>query len=71
MPAPRKAWREYVSDVFGLDLRSLALFRIAIAVVMIRDLSPRLGQTSLPWLTPAYLEQVERWSASWRRRAGL
>ena len=39
-------------------------------LVLERDLAPRLGRPDLPWLTPAYLARVRRWTTAWRARAG-
>ena len=62
-------WRRGYRAVAG-PIGDLAPFYAWAGAVMARDLAPRLGRPDLPWLTPAYLERVHRWSAYWRRRAG-
>ena len=52
-------------------VRNMAPFYAWAGQGMIHDLSPRLGRPELPWLTAAYLDRIQSWANSWRRRAGL
>ena len=61
-------WRRGYEETAG-PLRGLAPFCWWAGLVMERDLSPRLGRSELPWLTPAFLVRVRRWTAGWRARA--
>jgi aminoglycoside phosphotransferase (APT) family kinase protein len=61
----RRGYRQAAGPVGGL-----APFCWWAGLVMERDLAPRVGRTDLPWLTPAFLERVRRWTAGWRVRAG-
>lgn len=40
-------WRERIDEIIGLDLRSLALFRISIALVVLYDLADRVRELSV------------------------
>ncbi|QLE56272.1 HTTM domain-containing protein [Nostoc sp. TCL26-01] len=40
---PKSIWAKKLDEVFGLDLRSLAAFRIGIALVLLADLGIRFG----------------------------
>jgi aminoglycoside phosphotransferase (APT) family kinase protein len=51
--------------------RGLSPFLAWAGQAMVQDLSPRLGRSDLPWLTPEYLARIERWAAGWRKRARL
>jgi aminoglycoside phosphotransferase (APT) family kinase protein len=62
----RGGYREAAGRVCGM-----APFYAWSAVVMVEDLSPRLGRQDLPWLTPALLDDVRAWGAAWRDRAEL
>jgi aminoglycoside phosphotransferase (APT) family kinase protein len=62
-------WRRGYKEIAG-PIRGMAPFYAWAGAVMVRDLSPRLGRPDLPWLTPAYLDQVRRWAAAWSHRAG-
>ena len=35
---------------------------------MEREFRPRVGRPDIPWLTPAYLARVRRWTGGWRAR---
>jgi hypothetical protein len=63
-------WRRGYREIAG-PIRGMAPFYAWAATIMVNDLSPRLGRRDLPWLTPAFLEQVRQWGAAWRLRAGL
>jgi aminoglycoside phosphotransferase (APT) family kinase protein len=63
-------WRHGYRDFAG-PIRGMAPFYAWAAAVMVNDLSPRLGRRDLPWLTPAFLDQVRKWGVAWRVRAGL
>lgn len=41
-----KSFRQRLAEIFGLDLRSLALFRIPLALVVLVDLSVRFSQVT-------------------------
>jgi len=41
-----KSLRQRLAEIFGFDLRSLALFRIALALVVLVDLSVRFSQVT-------------------------
>ncbi|MDB9509130.1 hypothetical protein PN502_19130 [Microcystis aeruginosa CS-338/01] len=41
-----KSFRQRLAEIFGFDLRSLALFRIALALVVLVDLSVRFSQVT-------------------------
>lgn len=43
------SWRRALAEVFGLDLRSLALFRICLGLILVQDAAKRL-----PWLKEHY-----------------
>jgi aminoglycoside phosphotransferase (APT) family kinase protein len=60
----RRGYRQVAEPVGGL-----APFCWWAGLVMERDLAPRLGREDLPWLTPAFLDRVRRWTAHWRTRA--
>lgn len=62
----RRGYREAAGPIHGM-----APFHAWAAAAMVKDLSPRLGRHDLPWLTPAFLDQVQDWGAAWRSRAGL
>jgi hypothetical protein len=40
------SWRSRFQEIIGLDLRSLALYRISIALVILYDLADRAGDLS-------------------------
>jgi aminoglycoside phosphotransferase (APT) family kinase protein len=63
-------WRRGYREAAG-PLRGMAPFYAWAATAMVNDLSPRVGRRDLPWLTPALLERVQAWGATWRIRAGL
>ena len=62
----RRGYREIAGPVIGM-----APFYVWAGMVMVRDLTPRLGRSDLPWLTPTLLEQVRDWTDAWRTRADL
>lgn len=62
----RRGYRAHAGTVTGM-----APFYVWAGMVMIRDLTPRLGRSDLPWLTPTFLERVQNSTASWRTRANL
>jgi hypothetical protein len=41
-----KSFRQRLAEIFGFDLRSLALFRIALALVVLVDLSVRFSEVT-------------------------
>ncbi len=61
-------WRRGYRRTLGSP-GGLAPFCWWAGLVMERDLAPRLGRADLPWLTPAFLDRVRCWTASWRARA--
>lgn len=61
----RRGYRRAAGPIGGM-----APFYAWAGAVMARDLAPRLGRPDLPWLTPAYLARVRRWTVAWRARAG-
>jgi hypothetical protein len=61
-------WRRGYEQAAG-PIGDLAPFCWWAGVLMERDLSPRLGRADIPWLTPAYLDRVRRWTSGWRARA--
>ncbi len=40
---PRSFWKRYLAETFELDLRSMALARVVLALVMLVDLALRAG----------------------------
>jgi len=62
-------WRRGYHEVAG-PVAGMAPFYAWAGAVMIRDLTPRLGRSDLPWLDLQFLERVRRWTDSWRERAG-
>ena len=62
----RRGYREIAGPVIGM-----APFYVWAGMVMVRDLTPRLGRSDLPWLTPTLLKQVRDWTDAWRTRADL
>jgi aminoglycoside phosphotransferase (APT) family kinase protein len=63
-------WRRGYREIAG-RVRGMAPFYAWAGTVTLHDLSPRLGRTDLPWLTPAYLDAVRGWAAGWRECARL
>lgn len=63
-------WRQGYREVAGQP-RGMSPFLAWAGQAMIDDLTPRLGRPDLPWLTPAYLKRIERWTEGWRCRVGL
>jgi aminoglycoside phosphotransferase (APT) family kinase protein len=63
-------WRHGYREAAG-PIRGMAPFYAWAATAMVHDLSPRLGRRDLPWLTPAFLERVRAWGATWREHAGM
>ncbi len=63
-------WRHGYREMAG-PIGGMTPFYAWAAGVMVNDLSPRLGRQDLSWLTPAFLDEVRAWGASWRFRAGL
>ena len=61
-------WRHGYREAAG-PIRGMAPFYAWAATAMVHDLSPRLGRRDLPWLTPAFLERVRAWGATWREHA--
>lgn len=64
-----RAWQYGYRRAAG-KLEDMALFHAWAGAVMIRDLSPRIGQAG-SWLEPRHFEPIRRWTALWRARAGL
>jgi len=62
-------WRHGYREAAG-PVKGMTPFYAWAGAVMMRDLAPRLGRPELPWITPAFLEQVQRWADAWRARAG-
>jgi aminoglycoside phosphotransferase (APT) family kinase protein len=52
------------------DTRDMALFRAWAGAVMVRDLAPRVARPD-SWWQPRHLQAVRRWTARWKRRAGV
>jgi aminoglycoside phosphotransferase (APT) family kinase protein len=63
-------WRRGYREVAG-PIGGMAPFYAWAGAVMIRDLTPRLGRSDLPWLDLQFLERVRRWANGWRERAGF
>ncbi|MFN9317558.1 MAG: hypothetical protein ACK58Y_13505, partial [Microcystis sp.] len=61
-----KSFRQRLAEIFGFDLRSLALFRIALALVVLVDLSVRFSQVTAHYseLGVLPLESLSKVSAS-------
>jgi aminoglycoside phosphotransferase (APT) family kinase protein len=59
-------WRRGYEQAAG-PIGNLGPYRWWAGVVMERDLAPRVGRADIPWLTPAYLSRVRRWTARQRR----
>jgi aminoglycoside phosphotransferase (APT) family kinase protein len=66
----RSGWRHGYREAAG-PIRGMAPFYSWAALVMVKDLSPRLGRQNMPWITYALLSRVRAWGAIWRSRAGL
>jgi Ser/Thr protein kinase RdoA (MazF antagonist) len=62
-------WRRGYEGEAG-PIGELAPFNAWAGTLMERDLAPRVGRPDLPWLTPAFMGRVRRWTAEWRVRAG-
>jgi aminoglycoside phosphotransferase (APT) family kinase protein len=60
-------WRHGYRKVAG-PLHGMAPFYAWAGMLMVRDLSPRLGRPDLSWLTPAFLNQVQSWADVWQQR---
>jgi len=81
MPVPRawqptaarrvfaRAWRRGYESVAGPS-GDLGLFYAWAGAVMVRDLAPKLGRPGV-WLEQRHLDRVARWTAWWKRRAGV
>ncbi len=63
------AWRHGYRTFAG-PTTDLAPFYAWAGAVRLRDLAPRLGKPGV-WLRPEDLARIERWTASWKRRAGV
>jgi aminoglycoside phosphotransferase (APT) family kinase protein len=61
-------WRRGYRTAAG-SLTGMAPFYAWAGSVMIHDLTPRLGRADMPWLTSAFLDRVQAWTATWRERA--
>jgi aminoglycoside phosphotransferase (APT) family kinase protein len=61
-------WRRGYREAAG-PMTGMAPFYAWAGAVMVRDLTPRLGRSDLPWLTPSLLEHVQQWSDVWKARA--
>lgn len=61
-------WRHGYEQLAG-PIGDLTPFCWWAGAVMERDLAPRVGRPDIPWLTPAYLGRVRRWTGRWRARA--
>lgn len=66
----RSGWRHGYREAAG-PIRGMAPFYSWAALVMVKDLSPRLGRQEMPWITPAFLDRVRGWGTAWRVQAGL
>jgi aminoglycoside phosphotransferase (APT) family kinase protein len=62
-------WRRGYEEMAG-PFRDLTPFCWWAGTAMERDFLPRVGRPDIPWLTPAYLARVRRWTGGWRARAG-
>jgi aminoglycoside phosphotransferase (APT) family kinase protein len=60
-------WRRGYEEAAG-PIGELAPFCWWAGMVMERELAPRVGRPDIPWLTPAYLIRVRRWTGGWRAR---
>jgi aminoglycoside phosphotransferase (APT) family kinase protein len=61
-------WRRGYEQAAG-PIGDLTPFCWWAGTLMERDLAPRVGRPDIPWLTPAYLARVRRWTGGWRARA--
>jgi hypothetical protein len=61
------AWRRGYEQTAG-PIGDLTPFCWWAGAVMEREFAPRVGRPDIPWLTPAYLGRVRRWTAGWRSR---
>ena len=43
-PEPSTLWRQKLEELFGVDLRSLGLFRIALAAALLYDICDRASR---------------------------
>lgn len=64
-----RGWRRGYRDVAG-PLRDLAPFHAWAGANIRRDVAHRLGQPG-SYVTPAYLDRLQRYTAYWKRRAGV
>jgi hypothetical protein len=60
-------WRRGYRRAAG-PLTDMAPFYAWAGRVMEYDLAPRVGRPDLPWLTPAHLDRVRRWTEAWDHR---
>lgn len=67
--ALERGWRGGYRQVAG-PLGGMAPFYAWAGAVMARDLAPKIGRPGV-WLEPRHLDAVRRWTAAWKRRAGL
>lgn len=63
-----RGWQQGYREIAG-PLTGMAPFYAWAGALMHRDLAPRLGRADLPWLTEAWLGEVQRWTDEWRSRA--
>ncbi len=54
----------------GEGFEDMPVFMAWAGTVMVRDLAPRVGRPG-SWWRPRHLDGIRRWTAAWKRRAGL
>jgi aminoglycoside phosphotransferase (APT) family kinase protein len=65
----RQVWlRGYVEEAG--PLHDLAPFIAWAGAYLLRDMAPKLGRPGV-WIEPRHLEWIARWTAGWKRRAGV
>jgi aminoglycoside phosphotransferase (APT) family kinase protein len=57
-------WRHGYRALAG-PIHGMIPFYAWAGMLMVRDLSPRLGRADLPWLTPTFLALVRSWADAW------
>ena len=64
-----RAWRMGYRQIAG-PVDDLGLFLAWAGAAMLADLSPKVGRPGI-WLTREHLAAIARWTARWKRRAGI
>lgn len=62
-------WRRGYQREAG-PVGELAPFYAWAGTLMVREMTPRVGRSDIPWLTEEHMARVQRWTAHWRVRAG-